>query len=45
LLSGPSRGPPHDEEADRLVYRLYKLSDAEIARVEAHFARPAARAA
>ena len=36
---------PDEEEADQLVYQLYRLSDAEIARVEAHFAPPAARAA
>jgi SAM-dependent methyltransferase len=36
---------PHDQEIDRLVYRLYRLSAEEIARVEGHFAGPAARAA
>ncbi len=40
LLSGPARRPPHDDEADRLVYRLYQLSREEIERVEAHFAQP-----
>jgi len=45
LLSGPAGGPPHEDEADRLVYQLYRLSDAEVERVEAHFAAPAVRAA
>ena len=45
LLTGQAGGPPHETEADRLVYQLYQLTDAEIARVESHFAEPAARAA
>jgi adenine-specific DNA-methyltransferase len=45
LLSGQAGGLSCDEEADRLVYRLYRLTRAEIARVESHFAKPAARAA
>ena len=39
LLSGPARRPPLDDEADRLVYRLYGLSREEIEPVEAHFAQ------
>lgn len=34
-----------DEVIDDLVYQLYRLSDAEIARVEAHFSARAVRAA
>ncbi|HZN35205.1 MAG TPA: N-6 DNA methylase, partial [Pirellulaceae bacterium] len=29
LLSGPAGNPPHEAEADRLVYQLYRLSRAE----------------
>ena len=36
---------PHEEEADRLVYELYRLSTEEIARVESHFLHALARAA
>jgi hypothetical protein len=37
--------PSHESRIDQLVYELYRLSEAEIARIELHFAEPAARAA
>jgi SAM-dependent methyltransferase len=38
-------GPSQEAEIDQLVYQLYRLTDAEIARVESHFAEPRAAAA
>ncbi len=37
--------PASDPHIDKLVYQLYQLTEAEISRVEAHFAEPAAKAA
>jgi SAM-dependent methyltransferase len=37
--------PADDAAIDQLVYRLYRLTDAEIAQVESHFPEPAERAA
>jgi hypothetical protein len=37
--------PSHDDQIDRLVYQLYRLTDDEIERVESHFAPPTSRAA
>jgi hypothetical protein len=37
--------PKYDAQIDRLVYDLYRLSDAEVARVEQRVVQPLARAA
>jgi hypothetical protein len=37
--------PAHERPVDNLVYELYRLTDAEISRVEEHFAGAVMRAA
>ena len=44
-LTEQARRQPHEDEADKLIYQLYRLTGAEIARVEAHFSEQLTRAA
>jgi SAM-dependent methyltransferase len=44
-LNGVTANSANDAQLDRLVYDLYRLSDAEVARVEQHIAQPLAWAA